>query len=117
MSIEPLRNLLQIYSDKHKVLLYYLPKETIQKLNNYEYVHDHSTLFLNDRLLFVKKSTGKFYKQGNIIKINDYKITIKTNSGNISLNKNEYYIFIHPRKNKLKKTNRKFYEELLKNLG
>ena len=29
-------------------------------------------------------------------------------------NKNEYYIFIHPRKNKLKKTNRQFYQELLK---
>ena len=117
MSIEPLQNLLQIYNDKHKVLLQYLPNETVKKLTNYEYVDDLETLFLNDRLLFVKKSTGQFYKQGYSIKITDSKITIKTKSRNISLNKNEYYIFIHPRKNKLKKINHKFYEELLKNLG
>ena len=117
MSIEPLQNLLQIYNDKHKVLLHYLPNETVKQLTNYEYVDDLETLFLNDRLLFVKKSTGKFYKQGYSIKITDSKITIKTKSRNISLNKNEYYIFIHPRQNKLKKINHKFYEELLKNLG
>lgn len=114
MSIEPLQNLLKIYNDKHKVLLHYLPNKTVKKLTNYEYVEDLETLFLNDRLLFVKKSTGQLYKQGNIIKITKEKITIKTKTGNISLNKNEYYIFIHPRKNKLKKTNRQFYQELLK---
>ena len=32
MSIEPLQNLLQIYNDKHKVLLHYLPNKTVKKL-------------------------------------------------------------------------------------
>ena len=117
MSIEPLQNLLRIYNDKHKALLYYLPKETTKKLKNYNYVNDLSELFLNDRLLFIKKSTGLIYKYGIIIKITDTRITIKTNLGNISLLKNDYYIFINPRKNNLHKNNHKFYEELLKSLN
>tara|TARA_B100001123_G_C14736995_1_gene799349 strand:- start:274 stop:624 length:351 start_codon:yes stop_codon:yes gene_type:complete len=114
--IEPLHNLLQIYNDKHKVLLNYLPNKTIKKLNNYQYVTDNESLFLNDRLIFVQKNTGKIYQQGIIIKITTNKITIKTRNSNISLPKENYYIFINPRKNKLQKNNRKFYQELLKSL-
>lgn len=114
--IEPLQNLLQIYNDKHKVLLYYLPKKTIKKLNNYEYVTNNESLFLNDRLIFIQKNTGKIYKQGIIIKINKKRITIKTRNENISLLKENYYLFINPRKNKLQKNNRLFYQELLKSL-
>ena len=116
MIFEPLHNILKMYDDKYKILSYYLPDETIHKLKNYEYINDLSKLFLNDRLLFVKKSTGKIYKSGIVIKLTDQKITIKTNLGNIMILKNEYYIFINPRKNNLVKNNRKFYEELLKEL-
>ena len=118
MFIEPLQNLLQIYNDqdKQKVLITYLPNKTIKKLNNYEYIYDLETLFLNDRLLFVSKSTGKFYKKGIAIKISESRIIIKTNLGNISIQTNNYYIFNLPRKNKLKQNNKKFFEELLKNL-
>ena len=76
---EPLQNLLQIYNDKHKVLLNYLPNKTIQKLNNYQYVTNNESLFLNDRIIFIQKNTGKIYKQGIIIKITKKYITIKTN--------------------------------------
>ena len=49
------------------------------------------TLFLN-RIIFVNKSTGEIYKKGTIIKITEDKITIK-NGMNISLPKNDYYLF------------------------
>ena len=116
MTFDPLENLLQIYDNKHKVLSYYLPKETIHKLKDYEYVNDSSKLDLNDRLSFIKKSTGQIYKSGIVIKLTDTKITIKTNLGNIMILKDDNYIFIKPRKNNLLKNNRKFYEELLKEL-
>ena len=113
---EPLHNLLQIYNDKHKVLLNYLPNKTIKKLNNYQYVTDNESLFLNDRIIFIQKNTGKIYKQGIIIKITKKYITIKTRNINLSVIKDNHYIFIKPRQNKLQKTNRSFYKELLKSL-
>ena len=116
MNIEPLQNLLKIYSDKYKILIHYLPEKTTNKLNNYEYVTNLESLFLNDRILFIKKNTGKIYKQGIIIKITKKHITIKTRNVNISVAKDNYYIFINPRQNKLQKTNRSFYKELLKSL-
>ena len=116
MNVEPLQNLLQIYNDKHKVLLNYLPKQTTKKLTNYEYVNNPESLFLNDRLLCVHKNTGKIYQQGIIIKITKQKITLKTRNSNLSIPKKDYYLFINPRKNKLQNNNRKFYQELLKSL-
>jgi len=115
--MEPLKSTLEIYDDKQKVLLQYLPEESIKPLTNHEYVQDLETLFLNDRLVCIKKSSGKIYKKGIIIKITEMKITLKTTTMNISLVKDDYYIFRYMKKNNSKKANRKFYEELLKSLG
>ena len=52
-----------------------------------------------------------------LIKITNKKITLKTTNMNISLPKDDYYIFRYIKKNNSKKNNRKFYEELLKSLG
>ena len=112
-----LKSILEIYDDKQKVLLQYLPEESIKPLTNHEYVQDLETLFLNDRLVCIKKSSGKIYKKGIIIKITEMKITLKTTTMNISLVKDDYYIFRYMKKNNSKKSNRKFYEELLKSLG
>ena len=115
--MEPLHNLLTIYGDKQKVLLHYLPNETTKKLNNHEYVLDLDSLFLNDRLVFISKETGKIYKSGSVNKITEERITIKGLSRcNLSLKKDDYYLFRYLKKNKSKKDNRKFYEELLKSL-
>ena len=114
--IEPLQNLLKIYNDKHKVLFHYLPNQTVQKLKKYEYVNDPESLFLNDRILFVQKNTGKIYRQGIIIKITKKRITIKTRNTNFSLPIADHYLFLNPRRNKLQNNNRKFYQELLKSL-
>tara|TARA_B100000123_G_C25654236_1_gene394652 strand:- start:458 stop:802 length:345 start_codon:yes stop_codon:yes gene_type:complete len=114
--MEPLKNILTIYKDKERILRMFLPESSTRHLNEYEYIYDLDTLFLNDRIIFIKKSTGEIYKKGTIIKITEDKITIK-NGMNISLPKNDYYTFRYLRKNKSKKNNRKFYEELLKSLG
>jgi len=116
MNIEPLHDILTIYNDKNKILFYYLPEETKDKLNDYQYVDDLDTLFLNDKIAFIHKSNGLFFKKGSIIKITPNNITIK-NSINMNLNKFNYYIFKLPRKNKSSKDNRAFYEELLKSLN
>tara|TARA_B100001063_G_C16610546_1_gene475502 strand:+ start:432 stop:779 length:348 start_codon:yes stop_codon:yes gene_type:complete len=115
--MEPLKSILSIYENKQKVLLQYLPQESVKILTNHEYVQDLETLFLNDRLIFIKKSSGKIHKKGVVIKITKEKITLKTNIHNVSLPKDDYYIFRYMKKNNSKKNNRKFYEELLKSLG
>ena len=116
MNIEPLENILKIYNDKNKVLFYYLPEKTIEKLNNSKYIDDLDTLFLNDKISAIYKNSGKFFKKGNIIKITKTHIMIKSNI-NINLNKNDYYFFKYEKKNKSSKNNKKFYEELLKSLS
>ena len=114
--MEPLKSILEIYDDKQRALLQYLPDESTKVLSNHEYVQDLDTLFLNDRLVCVKKSSGKIYKKGIVIKITEMKVTLKTTTMNISLVKDDYYIFRYLKKNNSKKNNRKFYEELLKSL-
>ena len=115
--MEPLKSILSIYENKQKVLLQYLPHESTKILTNHEYVQDLEILFLNDRLVLIKKSSGKIYKKGVVIKITESRLTLKTTTMNISLPKDDYYIFRYMKKNNSKKNNRKFYEELLKSLG
>ena len=111
--MEPLKDILTIYEDKEKILRMFLPVITTKNLDNYEYVLDLDTLFLNDKIIMISKSTGEIYKKGTIIKITEDKITIK-NGMNISLSKNDYYLFRYLKKYKSKKNNRQYYEELLK---
>ena len=115
--MEPLKSILSIYENKEKVLLQYLPSESVKSLSNHEYVQDLETLFLNDRLVCIKKSSGKIHKKGVVIKITNEKITLKTTTMNLSLPKQDYYLFRYLKKNNSKKNNRKFYEELLKSLS
>ena len=114
--MEPLKDILTIYEDKEKVLRMFLPESSKKYLDEYEYIYDLDTLFLNDKIVFIKKSTGEIYKKGNIIKITEDKITIK-NGMNISLPKNDYYLFRYLKRYKSKKNNKRYYEELLKSLG
>lgn len=117
MNIEPLETILKIYKDKHKVFVNYLDEETISKLENKIYYDEETDdLFLNDNVTFVKKNTGKIFKSGKIISIDDPEITIKTPSNYLTLQSNEYYIFIKQRKNKSKKNDRDFYKALLNSL-
>lgn len=114
--MEPLKNILTIYEDRERVLRMFLPLSSTRHLDEYEYIYDLDTLFLNDKIIMIRKSTGEIYKKGTIIKITGDKLTIK-NGMNISLPKNDYYTFRYLKRYKSKKNNRKYYEELLKSLG
>ena len=114
--MEPLKDILNIYEDKERVLRMFLPQSSTKHLDEYEYVQDLDTLFLNDKIIMISKSTGEIYKKGTIIKITEDKITIK-NGMNISLPKNDYYTFRYLKRYKSKKNNKRYYEELLKSLG
>lgn len=115
MNIEPLKSILSIYKDKDKVFEDYLDKEISDKLKNYHYYDEKkSDLYLDNNIITVSKNTGKIYKKGKIISINDNKISIK-NTNNITFDSNEYYIFI--KNQKYNKTNRDFYKALLNNLN
>ena len=117
MNIEPLETILKIYKDKQKVLLTYLNDKTIEKLKNKILYDEYSNdLYLNDNITFVTKNTGKIFKSGKIISINENRITIKTTTNYLTLNLNEYYIFIKQRKNKNKQNERDFYKAILNNL-
>ena len=117
MNIEPLETILKIYKDKQKVFINYFDDETVSKLLGKSYYNEETDdLFLNDNVTFVKKNTGKIFKSGKVISIDDPEITIKTQSNYLTLNSNEYYLFIKQRKNKSKKNDRDFYKALLNSL-
>jgi hypothetical protein len=115
--MNPLESLLIIYKDKQKVLDHYLPKETTDQLHNTIYFDKNDTLlYLNDTIFCILKSTGKITEKGKIIRIEQNKITLKKASNNITINENEYFIFIKQKKKK-NNDNRDFFKELLEQLN
>ena len=117
MNVEPLQSILKVYKDKNKVFMDYLDQETIRKLKNHIFFEEkEQDLYLNDMISFVTKNTGKLFKKGKIIAIDENKITIKSSSYYLTLDKNEYYIFIRQRKNKNNKNDRDFYKALFNSL-
>lgn len=115
--MNPLESLLIIYKDKQKVLDHYLPEITTNQLHNTIYYDKNDTLlYLNDTIFCIQKSTGKITDAGKIIRIEQNKITLKKASTNITINENEYFIFIKQKKKK-NNDNREFFKELLKQLN
>lgn len=112
--IEPLQTLLKIYKDKQNCFMKYLPEKTIHQLTNHTYFldEDNETLYLDDMIFLVDKSTGLIEKKGKVIKITDDKIVLRVqNKYNLTFVKEDYYFFKKVRKRKNKKD---FYESLLR---
>ena len=114
---EPLKEVLKIYGsdaeNRTKILSYYLPEETSEKLEEYIYCEEPQ---ICDRIIAVKKSTGKIGVKGLTTAVTDEKIKIRgASSRNVSLKRpiTEYYFFMKPRKRKLK-MNRILFTALLK---
>ena len=114
---EPLKEVLNIYGsdeeNRTKILSYYLPNETSEKLEEYVYREEPQ---ICDRIIAVKRSTGKIYIKGLIIGVTDERIKVRAaNDRNVSLNRpiTEYYFFMKPRRRKLK-MNRILFTALLK---
>ena len=113
MDIEPLKNILKLYKNKNHVFETYLDEDTLKKIKNKTfYNREESDIYLNDNITFIKKNTGKFYKSGKVIAIEDSKITIKTSVNYITLDSNEYYLFIKEKKRK----DKDFYKALFNSL-
>lgn len=115
MNYEPLESILKIYKNKNKVFSEYLDNETLKKLNNKVYFDkEEGDIYLNDNITFVKKNTGKIFKTGKVISIDNLKITIKTSDNYLTINPSNYYIFIKQKNNKT--NDRDFYKALLNSL-
>tara|TARA_B100001093_G_C26454476_1_gene853738 strand:- start:128 stop:475 length:348 start_codon:yes stop_codon:yes gene_type:complete len=115
MNVNPLDCILEIYNNKDKVFQEYLDKTDINKIKGYLYFDETiRDLYLNDNISLIQKNTGKYFKKGKIISIDENMITIKLSNHYITVNKNNYYIFIKDKKNKL--NNREFYKALLNQL-
>ena len=113
MNINPLESILKIYKDKNKVFQDYLDTETLVKLSNKIYYEEEGNdIYLNDNITFLKKNTGKIYKSGKVISINNSRITIKTSNHYLTLDSSDYYIFIKQKKN----NDREFYKALFNSL-
>ena len=115
MIVEPLESILRIYKDKNKVFQDYLDNETLKKLSNKIYFDkEESDIYLNDNITFVKKNTGKIFKMGKVISVDNSEITIKTSTNYMTIDSLKYYIFIKEKKNKT--NNKDFYKALLNSL-
>ena len=115
MNINPLDCILEIYNNKDKVFQEYLDKNTVNKIKGYSYFDERNKdLYLNDNIILIQKNIGKYFKKGKIISIEEDLITVKLSGYYITVNKNNYYIFIKDKKNKL--NNREFYKALLNQL-
>lgn len=113
MNIEPLKDILKIYKNKNRVFETYLDEDTLKKIKNKTfYDPKESDIYLNDNITFVKKNTGKYYKSGKVIAIEDYKITIKTSVNYITIDSKEYYLFIKEKKRR----DKDFYKALFNSL-
>lgn len=113
MNIEPLKDILKIYKNKNHVFETYFEGRTLKKIQNKTfYDPKESDIYLNDNITFVKKNTGKYYKSGKVIAIEDSKITIKTSVNYITLDSKEYYLFIKEKK----RNDKDFYKALFNSL-
>tara|TARA_B100000900_G_C20585278_1_gene719296 strand:- start:1858 stop:2220 length:363 start_codon:yes stop_codon:yes gene_type:complete len=114
LKIEPLRYILDNYSDKNSIFINYLNQDIINKIDGYIFYEDNiDQLFIYDKIYCIDKSTLKIAQYGQIIYHSNNDITLKKNSKYfVRINPEDYYIFY---KRKLKKNSKKdFMVSLLK---
>lgn len=114
LNYEPLKELLDIYSDKNKVFLEYLNNDVLQELDGCIYYEDNiDQLFIFDKIYCIDKSTLKIVYSGQIVHLSRSDINMKIKSKYfIRISPDDYYIFY---KRKIKKNSKKeFMVSLLK---
>ena len=110
--MDMLKPILDIYDVKKDVLLFYLDTPIQLQVQEFEYLDDDNSLYLNDKIYCVDRSTLSLDEIGIIQAIKDDTVTIKVKSKYcVHLDKNNYHIFIKRRKNK--QNDRDFYKALL----
>ena len=107
-----LKPILDIYSTKKEVLLFYLDAAVKAQVEDFDYLDDDNDLFLNDKIYCISRSTLDLDIIGFIQAIKDKNISLKVKSlYGVHINQDEYHIFIKRRKTK--KNDREFYKALL----
>ena len=113
MNIEPLKSVLEWSEDKKETLMYYLPFEVKKKVINLEF--EEEKLYVQDRVLCIKRNTLELEHQGTIVYIENGKIGLKVTSiKTVTINPNDYYIFVRNKKSISKK--REFMKQLLEQI-
>ena len=110
--IEPLQEILSIYDNKEKALLYYLDDHIVIQLDKTIFYDERKDdLFLNDIITCINKRTLELEYKGRILSITDDKLSIKKNKHHVHLVKDDYYIFY--KRKKTKNNQADFYKALL----
>jgi hypothetical protein len=114
LKIEPLKEILEMYSDKNQVFIDYMNNKVLQTIEGSIFYEENiDQLFIYDKIYCIDKSTLKVAHIGQIIYYSKDDITIKIKSRYyMRINHENYYIFY---KRKLKKNSKKdFMISLLK---
>ena len=113
MDIEILKSILTISSDKHDTLMYFLSEKIKEQIEYLPLLVDDK-IYLNDKIYCIGKNNLELEYMGNVKHIDD-RLMIKHNGLSVYIDPNRYYIFVEP--NQSRKSDRQFYESLLKSLG
>lgn len=113
MDIEILKSILSISSDKHDTLMYFLSEKIKERVEYLPLLVDDK-IYLNDKIYCIGKNNLDLEYTGNVKYIDD-RLMIKHNGLSVYIDPNRYYIFVEP--NQSRKSDRQFYESLLKSLG
>jgi len=113
MEIEPLKSILSISEDKEGTLCHFLDNDVCKKVMYTDL--EEGELYVNDRILCVKKNTLKLDISGCIVSIYGNMIQVrKTSVSTINIDRDKYYIFVRP--NVSAQNQREFMKQLLETL-
>ena len=112
MNTDILNSIMKISDDKKSTLLYFLSPNLQKMIKPFELVYKNK-LYLRDKIYCISKSNLQLEYIALIRHIDD-KILIKKNKISVYINPKNYYIFVQPSQNT--KSDRLFFESLLKKL-
>lgn len=114
MNIDILEDIIKISSNKKNTLLYFLDNNIVNKIKNYDLINNTNKLYLKDKLYCIRKDTLELEYYLTINYVKDNIIGLQKNKNyTININANNYYLFLKSINNK---NNRKYFEELLKQM-
>ena len=113
MDIEILKSILTISTDKHDTLMYFLSDRIKERVEYLPLLVDDK-IYLNDKIYCIGKNNLDLEYTGKVKHIDD-RLMIKHNGMSLYIDPKRYYIFVEP--NHSRKSDRQFYESLLKSLG
>ena len=113
MDIEILKSILTISTDKHDTLMYFLSDRIKERVEYLPLLVDDK-IYLNDKIYCIGKNNLDLEYTGKVKHIDD-RLMIKHNGLSLYIDPKRYYIFVEP--NHSRKSDRQFYESLLKSLG